>query len=183
MLRIWSFRGSYGTLGNGMQQASNRGPRASPAEWVAWGEGGDPEHSRRKPGSYETGFSEPCGGISDVVPLTGLEPVRYRYRRILSDRAKAEAGGTWRPLEVAGEDGKPVFSRKNALKTVKKLCCAYCYGPSPLSERKIGNRRSFRGRQPNQQPKKTPRRSQNLTHAAQTCQILCRRKTPKENRS
>ena len=53
MLRIWSFRGSYGTLGNGMQQHS-----------------------------------------SDVVPLTGLEPVRYRYRRILSDRGKAEADGT-----------------------------------------------------------------------------------------
>ena len=24
----------------------------------------------------KTGFSAPCGGISDVVPLTGLEPVR-----------------------------------------------------------------------------------------------------------
>ena len=53
MLRIWSFRGSYGNRGNGMQQHS-----------------------------------------SDVVPLTGLEPVRYRYRRILSDRGKAEADGT-----------------------------------------------------------------------------------------
>ena len=96
MLRIWSFRGSYGNRGNGMQQASNRGPRASPAERVAWGEGGDPEHSRRKPGSYETGFSEPCGGISDVVPLTGLEPVRILLRRILSFLIQVEnTGNLW----------------------------------------------------------------------------------------
>ena len=49
--------------------------------------------------------------LSGLVPLTGVEPVRYRYRRILSDRGNAEAGRTWRPMEVVGEDAFPRFFR------------------------------------------------------------------------
>ena len=42
---------------------------------LRWGKGGAPQHSRRRPGSYETGTPEPCGGCSDVVELRGVEPL------------------------------------------------------------------------------------------------------------
>ena len=57
-----------------LDEGANWGPRRSPAKRLRWGEGGNPKHSRRKPGSYETGIPEPCGGISDVVTPAGFEP-------------------------------------------------------------------------------------------------------------
>ena len=42
--------------------------------------------------------------------IKGLRQRRHNEpRRILSDRGKAEADGTWRPLEVVGEDAFPRF--------------------------------------------------------------------------
>ena len=64
---------------------------------VRWGEGGNPKHSRRKPGSYETGIPEPCGGISDVVTPAGLEPgiaaVKGRCPIRLDERAMSAPVG------------------------------------------------------------------------------------------
>ena len=58
-----------------------------------------------------------------------------------------EPGARWRSLEKLVSPG---FSTKNALKTVKIVCCAYCCGLPGPRERKIGNRRSIGGRSPYQ---------------------------------
>ena len=73
------------------------GPRRSPAKRLRWGEGGNPKHSRRKPGSYEIGIPEPCGGISDVVTPAGFEPsiaaVKGRCPIRLDERAMSAPVG------------------------------------------------------------------------------------------
>ena len=61
-----------------------------------------------------------------------------------------EPGARWRSLEKLVSPG---FSAKNALKTVKIVCRAYCCGLPRPRERKIGNRRSIGGRSPYQRPR------------------------------
>ena len=80
-----------------LDEGANWGPRRSPAKRLRWGEGGNPKHSRRKPGSYETGIPEPCGGISDVVTPAGFEPgiaaVKGRCPVRLDERAMSAPVG------------------------------------------------------------------------------------------
>ena len=67
-----------------------------------------------------------------MVPLTGLEPVRYRYRRILSDAPHADLRGTWRPLEVAGEVGFPrIFHEKRPQNGQNRLLRLLLRAPRP----------------------------------------------------
>ena len=47
-----------------------------------------------------------------MVPVAGVEPARCCHRWILSDTEKADFDGTWRTLEVAGEDALPRISQQ-----------------------------------------------------------------------
>ena len=78
----------YGRVVQKRCSPSTGGKTRTPREAGAAGRVG----RRRRPGAQAKkkqtqqapAFSEPCGGISDVVPVAGVEPARCRQRWILS---------------------------------------------------------------------------------------------------
>ena len=61
-----------------LQHLTKWGPRASPAQRVAWGEGGDPEHSRKNGKRIQRlPFLSRAEGSPTLVRATGLEPAWF----------------------------------------------------------------------------------------------------------
>ena len=67
-----------------MDSTPSRYPNRSPAKRVRFGKEEPRSTDEEKASAFAPAFSEPCGVSSDVVPVTGLEPVRGRPQGILS---------------------------------------------------------------------------------------------------